>query len=138
MLIFSDMSILTLFYPSNDLSSALTRGTTVILSTNSYVHHRKTDLLLTSFSKFSIFLRNLYPKCNRAHLRSQLDICPKNITNSSRLKMQCCQIKCSLHLRCNNRVTYTDSKTHVRASCTCLETVMQFKCTCGKNVSNNA
>jgi hypothetical protein len=95
MLIFPDMEVLTLCYQTDDLSSALTRGTTVILSTHSYVQHRKTDLLLTSLSKFSIFLEKFHPKCNRAHLRSQLDIRPKNITNSSRLKMKCCQIKCS-------------------------------------------
>jgi hypothetical protein len=50
-LIFPNTVVLTLYYPTYDLSFALTRGTTVILSPHLYVHHRKTDLVLTHVFK---------------------------------------------------------------------------------------
>jgi hypothetical protein len=68
MLIFSDTVVITLCYPTNNLSSALTNGTTIILSPRLYVHHRKTDLLSASLFKFNIFLGKLHPHWrNLAH-----------------------------------------------------------------------
>jgi hypothetical protein len=79
-----------------------------------YVHHRKTDMLLTSLSKFNIFLGKLHPHwCNLAHLSSQLDIHTKKISNSSILKSNATRIV-SICLVITKLLTSIVKRTYVR------------------------